>query len=69
MGEVVETLLREYKVYIKYVVLFSAAYLVKCVFEFLYNRSAAGQDTRQVLRCKQTMQEVVKNLVFVLFIV
>ncbi|KAL5261755.1 hypothetical protein ACHWQZ_G007456 [Mnemiopsis leidyi] len=48
MGGTVETLFREYKVYIKYVLLFSAAYLVKCVFEFLYNRSAAGQDTRQV---------------------
>ena len=52
----VDTLLKEYKVYIKYVVLFGAAYLVKCVFEFLYNRSAGqNSQTQQVLRCKQTM--------------
>ena len=40
----VETLFKEYRVFIKYLVLFSAAYLVKCVFEYLYNRSAAKND-------------------------
>ncbi|XP_063693890.1 uncharacterized protein LOC134825581 [Bolinopsis microptera] len=34
------SLLKEYKVYVKYLILFSLAYLVKCVFEYLYNRSS-----------------------------
>ena len=41
----VGTLLKEYKVYVKYFILFSAAYLVKYVFEYLYNRSTKKSES------------------------